>query len=128
MIADDIRAKLLWAGLNLGQDDLPVTNAGHLYLIELIRAISLTWLFSGQRLDEIARLRLGCICWHHNGAGIIGVADRVMVRDAVWMLAISTHETGTASPSPSTRSLARSSAWQAAWPPQPPFDWPGRLA
>lgn len=40
VIADDIWAKLLSAGLNLGQDDLPVTTAGHFYPIELVRAIT----------------------------------------------------------------------------------------
>jgi hypothetical protein len=66
VIADDIWAKLLWAGLNLEAADLPVNRAGFFYPVELVRAVTLTWLFSGQRSDEIARLRLGCIRWQHD--------------------------------------------------------------
>lgn len=56
MITDDTWAKLLWAGLNVEPGDLPTTD-GRTFPVELIRAITLTWLFAGQRSDEIARLR-----------------------------------------------------------------------
>ncbi|MBQ9056497.1 hypothetical protein [Rhodococcus sp. (in: high G+C Gram-positive bacteria)] len=46
VIADEIWAKLLWAGLNLSQVDLPETRSGHFYPLELVRAITLSWLFS----------------------------------------------------------------------------------
>ena len=54
---------LPWASLNLETADLPETRAGHFYPFEPVRAVTLTWLFSGQpaRSDEIARLRVGCI-------------------------------------------------------------------
>ncbi len=42
MIADDIWAKLLWAGLNLAATDLPQTQAGPFYPLELVRAVTLT--------------------------------------------------------------------------------------
>ena len=45
----------------------PAAQAGHFYPLELVRAVTLTWLFSGQRSDEIARLRVGCIRWQHDG-------------------------------------------------------------
>ncbi|MFF4733470.1 hypothetical protein ACFY3M_51465 [Streptomyces mirabilis] len=61
VIADDVWAKLLWAGLNLEADDVPRGKGGPIYPVELVRAVTLTWLFSGQRSNEIARLRLGCI-------------------------------------------------------------------
>lgn len=38
LIADDVWAKLLWAGLNLQAGDLPGTSASAYYPIELIRA------------------------------------------------------------------------------------------
>jgi hypothetical protein len=63
VIADDIWAKLLWAGLNVDPEDFPTNTYGLCYPIELIRAVTLTWLFSGLRSDEIARLRMGCIRW-----------------------------------------------------------------
>jgi hypothetical protein len=31
--------------------------------VELVRALSVTWLFSGLRSDKIARLRTGCVRW-----------------------------------------------------------------
>ncbi|HZM81558.1 MAG TPA: hypothetical protein VFC19_38025 [Candidatus Limnocylindrales bacterium] len=49
VIADDVWAKLLWAGLNLTADDLPTSQAGPFYPLELVRAVTLTWLFSGRK-------------------------------------------------------------------------------
>ena len=63
VIADDVWAKLLHAGLNIEAADLPGTSAGSYYPMDLIRALTLTWLFSGLRSDEISRLRTGCIRW-----------------------------------------------------------------
>ena len=68
MIADDVWAKLRWAGLNLTVEDLPghaTTGGEPWYPVELVRAVGLLWLFSGLRVDEIARLRLGAIGWQH---------------------------------------------------------------
>lgn len=70
IVADDIWAKLLWAGLNLGEEDLPAH--GHSgtfgdcegkpwYPLEMVRAVALLWLFTGLRSNEIHRLRTGCI-------------------------------------------------------------------
>ncbi|WP_424534165.1 hypothetical protein ACOZ38_28100 [Sphaerisporangium viridialbum] len=95
VIADDIWAKLLWAGLNVEPGDLP-TSDGRTYPVELIRAITLTWLFAGQRSDEIARLRVGCIRWQHGGLPIPGDSGEVLARDAVCLLDVPTHKTGTA--------------------------------
>ncbi|MCD5316816.1 hypothetical protein LR394_38570 [Kineosporia babensis] len=75
IIADEIWAKLLWAGLNLSAEDLPQTQAGHFYPFELVRALTLTWLFSGQRSNEISRLRTGCIRWQHQDATIDSTSD-----------------------------------------------------
>ena len=83
VIADDIWAKLMWAGLNLEARDLPQARAGDFYPIELVRAVTLAWLFSGQRSDEIARLRVGCVRWQHDGTAITGDSDQVLARDAV---------------------------------------------
>ncbi len=94
-IADEVWAKLLWAGLNLQAGDLPETRAGYFYPFELVRAITLTWLFSGQRSDEIARLRMGCIRWQHDAAPIAGDSPQVLARDAVCLLDVRAHKTGT---------------------------------
>jgi integrase len=119
VIADEIWAKLLWAGLNLAEDDLPPSKAGFFYPIELVRAVTLTWLFSGQRSDEIARLRLGCIRWQHDGHPIPGNAD-VPAADAVCLLDVPAHKTGTAFSKPVDPILGQAiDVWQAVRPAQP---------
>ena len=61
-ITDDVWAKLLWAGLNLAEADLPVPrcHTRHFYPPSMVRAVTIVWLFSGLRMDEIRRLQLGC--------------------------------------------------------------------
>jgi hypothetical protein len=119
VIADDIWAKLLWAGLNLDTDDLPSTD-GRAHPVEMVRAVTLTWMFSGQRSDEIARLRLGCVRWQHNGTPILGDSDQVLARDAVCLLDVPTHKTGTAFTKPVDPLLGQAiEAWQGVRPPQP---------
>ncbi len=65
VIADDLWAKIMWAGLNLTADDLLFERTraaeGHAYRLEMVQAVAITWLFSGLRMNEICRLRLGCI-------------------------------------------------------------------
>ena len=113
VIADDAWAKILWAGLNLGADDL--TAAGiRVYPIELIRALTLTWLFAAQRSDEILRLRVGCIRWQQDGG--TDPAARVCLLD------VPVHKTGTAFTKPVDPLLGRAiEAWEAVRPTQPPM-------
>jgi integrase len=120
VIADDIWAKLLWAGLNIEPGDLPANGSGPCYPIELIRAITLTWLFAGQRSDEIARLRVGCIRWQHDGMPIPGDSTEVLAQDAVCLLDIPTHKTGTAFTKPVDPLLGKAiEVWQTVRPDQP---------
>jgi integrase len=122
VIADDIWAKLLWAGLNIEAADLPTTKAGPFYPIELVRALTLTWLFSGQRSDEITRLRVGCIRWQNDEAVITGDSAQVLALDAVCLLDVPTHKTGTAFTKPVDPILGQAiDAWQMVRPTQPPF-------
>lgn len=63
-IADDVWAKLVWAGVNLTEPDIcPVAGKHHMYPLPLLRAMAVIWLFSGLRSDEIFRLRIGSISW-----------------------------------------------------------------
>jgi len=112
VIADDIWAKLMWAGLNLVLDDLPRHSAcGAWYPLELVRAEAMLWLFAGLRLDEISRLRVGAVRWDP--------ADR----SAVCLLDVPTNKTGTAFTKPVDRLVGEAiEAWEAARPPQPRFD------
>jgi integrase len=120
VIADDIWAKLLWAGLNIQPEDLPTSYNSLRYPLEFLRAVSLTWLFSGQRSAEIARLRVGCVRWQHDGFAIPGDSREVLARDAVCLLDVPTHKTGTAFTKPVDPLLGKAiEAWQAARPSQP---------
>jgi len=95
VIADEVWAKLLWAGLNLDPADLPGNSADTYYPMELIRAVTLTWLFSGLRSDEISRLRVGCIRWQHDGSPVSGDSREILAEDAVCLLDVPVHKTGT---------------------------------
>jgi integrase len=120
VIADGVWAKLLWAGLNLTPQDMPANRSTLAYPIELIRAVTLTWLFSGQRSDEIARLRVGCIRWQHQGFAIAGDSRDVLAEGTVCLLDVPTHKTGTAFTKPVDPLLGQAiEAWQAIRPNQP---------
>ena len=61
-------AKLLWAGLNITAEDFASkrNQDGEIhtfYPIEMMRALTVVWLFAGLRGDEIRRLRVGCVRW-----------------------------------------------------------------
>ena len=120
VIADEIWAKLLWAGLNLSQVDLPEARSGHFYPLELVRAITLSWLFSRQRSDEIVRLRIGCIRWQHDDKSLAGDSDQVLARDALCLLDVPPHKTGTAFTKPVDPILGQARGiWQAMRRSQP---------
>jgi len=120
VIADDLWAKLLWAGLNLEPSDLPGNSADTYYPMELIRAVTLTWLFSGLRSDEIVRLRVGCVRWQHDGRPIQSDAPDVLAEEAVCLLDVPVHKTGTAFTKPVDALLGQAvEAWQRLRPPQP---------
>ena len=120
VIADEVWAKLLWAGLNLASDDLPGNTADTYYPMELIRAVTLTWLFSGLRSDELSRLRVGCVRWQHDGQPIAADAPDVLADDAVCLLDVPVHKTGTAFTKPVDPVLGQAiEAWQTLRPAQP---------
>ena len=115
VIADEVWAKLMWAGLNLTADDLPGHRAiGPWYPLELVRAVALLWLFAGLRVDEIVRLRVGAIRWQTD-PGDGGGPD-------VCLLDVPTSKTATAFTKPVDPAVGRAiEAWQAVRPTQPPF-------
>jgi integrase len=120
VIADDVWAKLLWAGLNLEPDDLPGNSAGTYYPMELIRAVTLCWLFSGLRSDEITRLHVGCVRWQHRGCPIPADAADVLAEEATCLLDVPVHKTGTAFTKPVDPLLGQAiEAWQHVRPSQP---------
>jgi integrase len=118
VIADDVWAKLLWAGLNLEHGDVYDSPAGRKHPIELLRALALVWLFGGLRSDEIVRLRVGCIRWQHDARpaeASSGPGDA-----AVCLLDVPVHKTGTAFTKPVDPLLGQAvAAWEAVRPAQP---------
>ena len=120
VIADDVWAKLLCAGLNLEASDFPGC-ADSYYPMDLIHAMTLTWLFSGLRSDEISRLRAGCVRWQYDGQPIPGDSRDVLADDAVCLLDVPVHKTGTAFTKPVDPIVGQAiEAWQSLRPAQPP--------
>jgi integrase len=112
-IADDVWAKLLWAGLNLTAADL----TGSRYPLELVRALAIVWLFAGLRSDEILRLRVGCARWQAAG-GDTDVGDG----RSVCLLDVPVHKTGTAYTKPVDPTVGDAiGVWETIRPLQPPL-------
>lgn len=96
VIADDVWAKLLWAGLNLSATDLPdlYRTKSAPYPLSMVRALVITWLFAGLRANEVRRLRVGCVRWQWEDATITGSSD-VLPKNAVCWLDVPTSKTAT---------------------------------
>ena len=124
VIADDIWAKLLWAGLNLTNEDLFTSqykdskNRTSWYPLEMIQAITITWLFSGIRRNEISRLRVGCIHWQKKDILIPGT-NEVVPKDVICYLEIPVNKTSSGYTKPVDRALGEAiEAWEKVRPPQ----------
>lgn len=118
VIDDKVWAKLMWAGLNVSLEDFPRSRSGVFYPIELLRALTITWLFSGLRSDEISRLRVGCIRWQSAGSdgGEAGGGDN----PRVCLLDVPTHKTGAAYTKPVDVLVGQAiETWEAVRPAQP---------
>ncbi|HJW74117.1 MAG TPA: tyrosine-type recombinase/integrase [Thermoleophilia bacterium] len=116
VIADDVWARLLWAGLHLDEADLPRAGRcgaqGHAWPLEYVHALVRVWLFAGLRSDEISRLRVGCVRWQDaNGRA----GDK-----AVCVLDVPTTKTSTEFTKPVDPSVGQAiEAWEAVRPSQP---------
>jgi len=125
VIADDLWAKLLWAGLNFTADDLPrMGGFGRgvrwrtWHRFELVRAFVVTWLFAGLRINEITRLRLGCVRWQNVDVAIPGT-QQTLPRGEVCFLEVPVNKTGRAFTKPVDRLVGESiTAWEKVRPPQ----------
>ena len=144
VLADDVWAKLLWAGLNLAEADLSHAHGSsvHFYPLSMVRALAVVWLFTGLRSDEIHRLRVGCVRWQREdvhipaaspetgetqGNGAVAAADSILPpltlpKDAVCLLDVPTHKTGVAFTKPVDCAVGEAVAvWEQARPVQPAF-------
>ncbi|MFQ5808192.1 MAG: tyrosine-type recombinase/integrase, partial [Armatimonadota bacterium] len=111
VVADDIWAKLVWAGLNLTEGDL-VGRAGgrhRQYPLALVRAVAAVWLFAGLRNDEVRRLRVGCVRWQPTGGDGAPVC----------LLDVPANKTGPGFTKPVDGVVGEAiAAWEAVRPPQ----------
>jgi integrase len=117
-ISDDVWAKLVWAGLNLTPDDLLKHRYGgkHRYPVEMCKALAITWLFAGLRVNEIVRLRLGCIRWRREDVAVPGSAD-TLPGGSVCMLDVPVNKTSTAFTKPIDPIVGESiAAWEKVRP------------
>jgi hypothetical protein len=64
-------------------------------LVELCKALAVTWLFAGLRNNEILRLRLGCIRWQKEDVSVPGRSE-TLAGGAVCMLDVPVNKTSTA--------------------------------
>lgn len=99
VIQSDVWAKLVWAGMNLTEADLARPYRGGrsekrqpMYPLALVKAMAMIWLFAGCRLNEIRRLRRGCIRWQDTD----GKGDSERSTNSVCLLDVPTNKTGTA--------------------------------
>ena len=123
VIADDIWAKLLWAGLNLTEKDLPDNKIyqSYTYPLTLVQAVTITWLFAGIRNNEILRLRTGCLRWQKNDVIIPGTNEKVP-KDAICYLEIPVNKTSPGYTKPVDRALGEAiEAWEKVRPIQQPL-------
>ena len=121
IIADDIWAKLVWAGLNLKEEDLPrrsTKSRPTQYPIEMVRAFVITWLFAALRMNEILRLRIGCIRWQRADVAIPQTEESV-VSDAVCFIDIPVNKTSTEYTKPVDRLVGEAiTLWERVRPAQ----------
>jgi integrase len=117
-IADDVWAKLMWAGLDLSRDDFESLGRRTSYPIEMIRALAITWLFSGLRSDELLRLEVGCIRQQTGESGAPGADGNPT--SAVCLLDVPVHKTGHAFTKPVDLVVGEAiAAWEQIRPSQP---------
>jgi integrase len=128
VIADDLWAKLLWAGLNLTADDLPksyflVGPRTRLpqYPFEMVRALAVTWLFGGLRRDELSRLRVGCVRWQREETAAGGSTSAgPPPQAAVCLLDVPVNKTSRAFTKPVDVAVGEAiTAWEKVRLPQP---------
>lgn len=118
VIADDLWARLLWAGLQVEEVDLPRGGPQGcqppLHPLPYVRAVTLVWLFAGLRSDEISRLRVGCVRWQAPGQEGAG--------PPICLLDVPTHKTGTDFTKPVDPLVGEAiDAWQIVRPSQPQY-------
>src|SRR5712691_3794742 len=96
VVDKELWAKILWAAMNLEAKDLPVLQGtATAYPLEMVRATAVVWCFAALRVDEIFRLRVGCIRWQYEDV-MIPETGEILPKDATCFLDIPVNKTSTA--------------------------------
>ncbi|GHO91506.1 hypothetical protein KSF_015540 [Reticulibacter mediterranei] len=96
VIDKELWAKILWAAMNLQEEDLPRNARDYLlYPFEMVRALATVWCFAALRSDEIWRLRVGCIRWQYEDV-MIPETGEMLPKDAVCFLDVPVNKTSRA--------------------------------
>jgi len=86
-------AKIVHAALNLAEEDLPRgATGGLLYPLELVRAVAAVWVYSGLRMDEVARLHVNCIRWQVEDVKVPETGE-VLPKETVCFLTVPVNKT-----------------------------------
>lgn len=101
IIEKSIWAKIMHAGLNLTEKDLYENinretniNDSQLFLqypFELVKAVTIVWLFAGLRYNEIKRLRVGCIRW--DSSDLQDIKETGSFNDDICLLTVPVNKT-----------------------------------
>jgi integrase len=96
VIQDDIWFKLLHAGLNLQPEDFNIgcvgRREGPYYPIEMMRALTVAWLFAGLRRNELTRLPMGCIKWQNEDMVVTGT-EKIIPKNTVCFIVVPVSKT-----------------------------------
>ena len=88
-------AKIVHAALTLTEEDLPRgSTGGLLYPLEFVRAVAGVWVYSGLRMDEIARLQTGCVRWQVEDVTVPETGE-VLPKEAICFLTVPVNKTTT---------------------------------
>ncbi|MGX9890509.1 tyrosine-type recombinase/integrase [Streptomyces sp. NPDC002276] len=120
VIADEAWAKLLWAGLDLEASDVSRGEGGAVYPVETDprRHTDLALLRSAQQRDRA--LAPGMRPLAARRGPVAGNSAQILARDAVCLLDVPAHKTGTAFTKPVDPLLGQTiNAWEALRPRQP---------
>jgi integrase len=115
-------AKLVYAAMNITEEDLPRgSTGGLLYPLEFVRAVAVVWVYSGLRMDEIARLPLGCIRWQLEDVTVPETGE-VLPKESVCFLTVPVNKTTTSFQKPVNPVVGRRiNEWERVRAPgQPP--------
>jgi len=113
-------ARLVQAAVNLAEDDLPRWNNKLHYPLPLARAVAVVWCYAGLRVNEIARLRVGCVRYQEENVTVPETGE-LLPKQSVCFLSVPVTKTNTTQVKPVNPLIGKViREWEALRPEQPP--------